>query len=254
MVDAPVTSDWETFARAPIVEAILDLRVEQSGPIEPQAFAGCFLATHPLREDMLEGTAQLRLSNRGIETNSTHGLIGFRFWSSSQRTRLAQARVNGFTVNHLRPYANWATLGAEGRALWERYTECCTPRTVTRIALRYVNRVVIPPGEAVRDYLNIGVRLDGQLEQLVPSPERPYNVQVSYQDEQICAEAIVRNYLEPPGKSEENAHILDIDVFRTGAFAPEGDEVWKVLKALREMKNRLFFAATTAKAKETFRR
>lgn len=254
MVGLAVSKTWETFARAPIVEAILDLRVEFTHAIEPQSLAECFLATHPHREEMLGGTAQLRLSKAGWEHNSTHGLIGYRFWSSAERNRLAQARLNGFTVNHLRPYQKWNALSTDGKALWRRYVECCDPRAITRVALRYVNRIVVPSNEDLADYLNIGVRLAGKLEQCTSSEERGYQLQLSYKNEQRNAQAIVRSYSEQPiTRDEESVHILDVDVFRVGSFAPDGDEVWDILDDLRHVKNDLFFAATTDKAKETFR-
>jgi uncharacterized protein (TIGR04255 family) len=47
--------------------------------------------------------------------------------------------------------------------------------------------------------------------------------------------------------------IFDIDVFREGAFAANGAEMWEVLEQLREYKNEIFFNSITEKTKELFK-
>jgi len=48
------------------------------------------------------------------------------------------------TYSHLPPYSNWNAFRDEVRPLWERYVEFVKPEAVTRIALRYINRIYIP--------------------------------------------------------------------------------------------------------------
>ena len=47
--------------------------------------------------------------------------------------------------------------------------------------------------------------------------------------------------------------ILDIDVFRMGAFPIVAERLWPSFEQLRELKNRFFFRSLTDKAKELFK-
>ena len=133
--------------------------------------------------------------------------------------------------------------------MWTKFCNAAQPGAVTRVALRYVNRIKVLEDSSPGEYLNIGVRLSGKLGESLAEYENPYNVQLQLNDDRRRASAIVRCFSEP----NTPAHILDIDVFRTGDFSPTDDELWNIFDELRDWKNELFFATTTEKAREGFR-
>src|SRR5258708_8001744 len=60
--------------------------------------------------------------------------------------------MNGFTINKFTPYIRWKSLSDLGRELWGRYVRIARPTKVTRLAVRYTNRIKI---EAGRDFKQI---------------------------------------------------------------------------------------------------
>src|SRR5262249_31595523 len=70
------------------------------------------------------------------------GVVGLMFRSGDQAT-LAQFRIDGFTVNKLPPYSSWDELSPLARHLWTLYCSVAKPECVTRLAVRYINRITI---------------------------------------------------------------------------------------------------------------
>jgi len=67
---------------------------------------------------------------------------GFRFWSPD-RQQVFQVRLDGFLFSRLTPYTEWEQWQPEARRSGDRYCSVVRPRSVVRIAVRYVNRVSI---------------------------------------------------------------------------------------------------------------
>lgn len=69
------------------------------------------------------------------------------------------------------------------------------------------------------------------------------------------ASAVIQQRREPdlPTHVGYAAIALDIDVFRELRIGPREEAVWSTLDKLRDFKNRIFFGATTDKAREAFR-
>jgi uncharacterized protein (TIGR04255 family) len=161
-----------------------------------------------------------------------------------------QARLDGFTFNRLKPYKDWESLRDEARKLWQHYTQIASPKNITRVALRYINRIEIPlPMRDFKDYIltipeiapglpqglaNLFMRL------IIPVPA-------------MNASAIVTEAFDPPAASSSVLpFIVDIDVSCEALFDVDAVEVWETFEKLRELKNEIFFKSITDRAKELF--
>src|SRR6201999_1019372 len=87
-------------------------------------------------------------------------LIGKRL-ESDDKKRVVQTQLAGQSVSRLQPYANWADLKAESQRAWGIYRDVMKPNAVTRLALRYINRIDIPQKGPVKidDYLRTYVEV-----------------------------------------------------------------------------------------------
>lgn len=84
-------------------------------------------------------TAELNVE--GVASaKTTAKKIGFQFWDA-EKVRVFQARLDGFTYSRLAPYDCWEDLCGEARRLWRQYREFAKPERVSRIAVRYINRL-----------------------------------------------------------------------------------------------------------------
>jgi uncharacterized protein (TIGR04255 family) len=237
---------------APISEALIDIRASaDSVPLDAlRSFNKGLEHSYPKVRLQQEWAGQIRL---GAEANasmvtSKHGVRGYLFLSEDEK-QIVQARRDGFTFSRLWPYDSFDALRDEAKRLWLRYVEVASPKKVTRLAVRYVNKIgfeeeplvlsewfhlhpVAPPplGAPMSDYL---VRL------VLPHPKEPRYV------------AIVTQGTSPPHRQEhKNAVVLDIDVWTNANFEPDDKAVWNVIGDLRTYKNDLFFASITKRTEE----
>jgi uncharacterized protein (TIGR04255 family) len=242
------------FPNAPITEAVLDIRVrlpKETDLAQLERLQDSIADRYPQKRVRKAWEGELRFSpEHGLELGpKSGGTIGYLF-ASADNKQAVQARLDGFSFSRFKPYVSWETLRDEARALWERYREVARPLTITRVALRYINRIEIPlPFGDFKEYILTVPEVAPGLPQgladfflrlVIPLPD-------------IGATAIVSETLEHPTESSPVVPLIfDIDVFRLGSIDVGGEAYWTYFEQLRRSKNDLFFRSLTDKAKELF--
>ncbi|MGH7772344.1 MAG: TIGR04255 family protein, partial [Candidatus Binatia bacterium] len=172
---------------------------------------------------------------------------GYLFTSSDGR-QIVQVRLDGFTFNRLRPYDKWETFRDEARKHWERYRDIAIPEMISRVALRYINRIRIPlPIKDFREY----ILTTPEIAPKVPQGLAGFFMRLVIPDERSKSVAIVTQTMEDL-QEQVLPLIFDIDVFREGVFDVRGPDTWEVLEQLRGYKNEIFFNSITERARELF--
>ncbi len=176
--------------------------------------------------------------------------FGYLFTSADGK-QVVQARRHGFSFTRLTPYQNWEAFIGEARDLWQKYVQLTRPEKVTRVALRFINRLDLPlPITDLKQYLLTGPELAPGLPQGLTS----FFFRVVVPDTARQAVAIITETTEdaehPRGRLPV---ILDIDAFREGVFSTSGDKLWPIFEQLRLFKNHIFFESLTEEAKELFK-
>ena len=233
---------------APITEAIVDLRVVQRKEF----------AAETLREakDRLAPTYPICIERKGTESlvdfaegcprgvrSRDLGLQGVWLKTPDEKN-IAQFRVDGFTFNRLKPYTSWDELLPEALKLWRAYVELVKPEAVTRVALRYINHLSLPPAPGDLDeYLTAGPRLPSSIPQVLNS----FSSRVVVQDPERELSANVTQALEVGVQSAAPTLLLDIDAYRTGEFSTSEGALLPILSDLRTYKNAVFFGSLTEK-------
>lgn len=243
----------EHLENAPIAEALLDIRVVLPQKVSADELAGVqarFKAKYPTRQvrKLWTGAVEFRPGEDPV-AKAAEGPKGFLF-SSADGKEVVQAREDGFSFSRLHPYTNWEQFSESARSAWEAYTTVLKPRSVIRIALRYINRIPLPlPFSDIRDYVATGPMIAPELPQLM----KAFFLRVVVQDEQTKATVVITETMEEPKDESTMPLILDIDAYRTGAFPTEGDKLWTQLGHLHELKNRVFFSSITDATKDLLR-
>ncbi len=169
------------------------------------------------------------------------GLRGFLF-KSADGLNIAQFRVDGFTFNRLKPYTSWEEVFPEAIRLWRSYAATVSPEYVSRLALRYINRLNIPvPVEDFSLYLTSPPGIPPDLPQEISS----FLTRVVLHESVLGLAANITQALEQGLDPSSVTVILDIDAYKVGEFDPHGAEISEVLAALRVFKNRIFFGSLT---------
>ncbi len=240
------------YAKAPIVEAVIDLRVTLSdrseGLTNAEKLADSLKPRFPQKQpiDTMLMAAEAkdgRLSMRPME----HEQLGWKL-IGVDNDRTLMISKDGFTYSHLPPYTKWETFQSEAHPLWLQYVGACRPIQVNRVAVRYINRLKLPPGEInLSDYLafypkvpDAVLAVSGVVMQIqVPQPNFPGT-----------GRAVITLASEASTETKFQPMVLDFDVSTDVTMSPQASDVWGLLEHLRDTKNELFEACLTDRMKE----
>jgi len=153
-------NECTVFPNAPITEALLDIQVKLPKDVNLELLEtfhdqGDVKEIYPEKSPRELYKASVKLSAKGSASllPTTGGPDGY-FFQTSNKEKVVQARLDGYTFNKLKPYESWEAFRSEARDLWDIYSQITNPVKITRIALRYINRIEIPlPMKDFKEYI-----------------------------------------------------------------------------------------------------
>jgi uncharacterized protein (TIGR04255 family) len=254
-VDIKPGEKFEHLPRAPIVEAVIEIRARAAKVLEETSLRAAiernlngYVFLDSLRE--LHGEVKFESGKVSSQRVQDGGWKGVRYRSSDGK-HIAQFNRDSFMFSRLEPYLGWEQLERESLGLWSIYKDLAQPIDIQRLGLRYINRIKLAPGELLfEDYI-----------QPAPSPpqglELPFLGFIHKDTLGVLGHPYAINVIrtiQPLGSGVESgfALILDIDVFTTQGF-DLGDLLEPRLQEMRWLKNKAFFGSITEKALEMFR-
>ena len=237
--------------RAPITEALVDLRVQAPAEFDPARFADLAESLKqdlPIREELRIIESGTRIAGKQIsQTIQDRGLHGYALRTEGP-DRIAQFRRDGFTFNKLRPYTSWQEVFSQAWDLWQLYVEKARPLIVSRVAVRYINHLRIPYPYSFDEYLSDPPTLsDG-----APTQLTDYFKRIAVSDPSSNVSANVIQALEQGPEINTVAFLLDIDVYRMLEMDPRDSALRDIFAQLQETKNSIFFGAITDQAAEMY--
>ncbi len=239
--------------RAPITEALIDIRATPSEPKPGDILSRLVKAVsteyphvqeHRGYKISFEFTGEGPGQASGTDTSQNGYLC-----RSADGKSIVQFSNDGFTFNRLPPYTSWDEILPEAMRLWALYSDAMTPQ-IFRIAVRYINQLEIPAsGLRLAEYLTMPPSAPVEEGQEVTA----FFSRVVVRDRRRGATASVVQARDPSLSSNSDVLILDIDAFKGG----RGERLTNVdveptLKDLRAMKNSLFFGSLEESALERY--
>lgn len=253
-IDLQETFPW--LARAPIVEAVIELRARAQIEWDESAVREQLapkLPDYPAPHSQHVFLHQLKVEPGKSAQAAIHdvGWRGLRF-ESRDKLHIVQFNRDGFVFSRLEPYQDWAQFRREALRLWSVYFELAQPAEIQRLGIRFINRIMPVEITRLADYLtqpprhpnNLALPISGYLQQdTFDVPGHPYAINM------------IQTIQPPPtpAGNESFSLILDIDAFVTQPFEPVGSLVEQRLAEMRWLKNKAFFGILTEGALETFR-
>ncbi len=233
---------------APIKEALIDIQVELPDSVdleEIEAYQEKLGGRYPSKKKSFRAVIQFLPNQPPRATENM--LIGWKF-RNKDSDKIAQARLDGFTFSQLTPYRNWESLRDEARELWDIYKDSYFPRTIKRVALRYINEIKIE----LPTQLNLHLTAPPYKPVGAPENIASFLNRSVFPYEEIESFAIVTQALEKIQDEGSLSIIVDIDVFREASLDPNTDEIWDLFEKFREIKNDLFFGSITTATQEAY--
>ena len=239
-------NQWEPFANAPIVEAIVDVRIEPEVGARGDYSADDF---EELRNDLPTVEPQLTYVFQSPLLTDKPPLqqfkpMGLRFRSEHE---VLQIRVDGFTFSMLKPYTNWDDLITRAKKYWRLYAEKRGTASIVRLGLRYINLMHFPLDVPLTKFL----LSPPQLPETLGRPLRRFFSAFEIDQDNDTHANIIQTV--QPVTADKLPFVLDIDAYRVGAYAMDDARLWETFDALHRFKNEIFFNSITEEAKELWR-
>lgn len=246
-------SSFPTLQRAPITEATIDIQVQLPPEIDLAQLRTFHLGLEqqfPQVEERLRMSAVVQVNKvSGPEMISDGPTPDGLLMRSERDALVVQARLDGFSLNKLPPYAKWDALRERAQDLWQRYVEIARPIRVTRLAVRYINRIELTPGVDFKHSILTVPEIAPGIPQGLPEYFMRLVIPHDSGATAIVTEASLPQTLEQPPSM-----LFDIDVFRFTDI-PVGDTaaIWSTMEELRAYKNVIFFNSVTSEQMEKYR-
>ena len=234
-----------SLIRPPIVEALVDLRSAVPGDSKKfDALANELKDEFPTKHERRKVEARIEIKDGKLVSPRVGSVAfgGVRV-ESVDGTILVQFRPDGFTLNNVKNYVGGDQLIDRALTFWDLLVERAPPESVSRVALRYINRLNLPleAGDQFTRYLQSPPGLPQGAPRLVSE----FLSRIVGHDEQRQATAVVIQQLKRQEGKQPVAVTVDVDVFRTGTFPVESAALREILDSLRALKNETFFALLT---------
>lgn len=228
---------------APIIEAVVDIDCDMPSNFnltmgEPEAYQR-FASEYPnLKKSFALQHEIIAKSNEPPQATTTQALRALQFFSADS-LQLVQVRANGYSFNRLRPYSSLDDYLPEIERTWKLFVELIKPLRARRIALRYINRILLPIETGrieLEEYLTLGPRL----------PEDDRLTYLGFLNQYAAIEPLTQNAItitlsSQPIDQGQLPLIFDIEARREVSAAPDDwNELGKIILSLRALKNRVF--------------
>ena len=234
------------LSHPPIVEALVDLRT--SVPGDPELFtalANELKDEFPTKQQWRNFEAKIEIRDGRLVPPPRVGSSAFRGVrvTNAAQTLSVQFRPDGFTLNNLKVYMGGDQFIDKALMLWELLVARAKLESVSRVALRYINRLVLPltDGDEFTRYLTSPPDLPTGAPQMVSQ----FLSRIVAHDEPRQATAVVIQQLKKPQAGQPLAITVDVDVFRIGDFPVDSVALREILGTFRVLKNETFFSLLT---------
>jgi uncharacterized protein (TIGR04255 family) len=245
------------YKNAPIAEALIDLQVIANEPVDLEEciknFTTKLNGKFPEKKNIRTGEFKIEFPDdkeqNQPQVETSQKTLGVRF-DNEQNNKVLQIRINGFTLSYINYYSNWEEFCQEARLYWKEYLEIFKPKTVSRVAVRYINKLEIPgPIIEPSEYFNLYPKVPEKLPQKI----NDFLLRMVMPQSDIDSIAIINQATMQASKANHVAVALDFDIFKQTSFEASSEEVWELLYVLRDRKNLLFESCITEKTREAIR-
>ncbi len=244
----------KNLSRAPIVEAIFDIKAHLPHSFDVNEFetkSENLQDVFTKRSDIIEFRGGIGIGAQPPPTISTQfsgqKKIGKRF-QNDDNSRVLQFKLDGFTFSMVNHYTNWEDFINISMDCLQTYLQITNPTDITRIALRYINHLILTLPVDLTEYLTTPPRtpLGG------PNRLKGFITRTVSEDEKLGHFVNLIEAIDVGPSAETLKYIIDIDVYKQIAGSISIENMKKQFEILRETKNNIFFGSITEKTAELY--
>lgn len=243
-----MTGEYTYLPRAPILEALIDFRVDPSvgeneESVKLDELKKLLVQGFPEAKEVQQWEAQISVGGDAGPSLQSMGRRRLRL-DSTDKLNVIQVDRGGITYSQLKPYVGWAGFSKSFFDTWTHYLSVYKPKQVTQIVLRYINRFEFP--NAILD-LQEYFLTNPVLGPKIALPFSGYSMQFVLSNEAISANCGVVQVAQPNPGGPGPTVIFDLNAFKQGLFGFDEAVLRKHLEDLHGFKNDVFFGSITEK-------
>lgn len=236
------------YANAPIIEAVLDIRVRAS--IDPglELLSGMQRGEeerYPKLKKPMSFEVHVSDLDAVPQTKTTSTQIGHTFESGDGKN-LFIARRDGISIHRLRPYTSWGPFKAEAQRLWEKYVGLFKPAAVEVLLLRNINQIEVGRDEQVESVSSFYPMIPPGISQVINN----YALSVDLAQDDPSLHLLISGGTAGSAKPEKLAILLDITAYKQISNPLSEEQLWGHFDVLRRLKDDAFENCITDKVRE----
>lgn len=245
------------YPNPPVIEAVVDIQIASREAPDLGAIARVMQENrdeYPKQDTLVTASVTVDPS-ASMATQASQQVIGFRY-ATAASDAITQMRVNGFGFSRLAPYPKdgWEEWAPRAKALWGKYAASVQPHAVTRLGVRYINRILVPVGEdgetaRPEEFFLTRPEIAASLSPVRDFFMRLELIQPGIEDGGLT---ITQAVMAEPRAPHAVPILLDLDVHRRVSLNPHDDAVWAILEELHERETDAFEACITDQTRRLF--
>jgi uncharacterized protein (TIGR04255 family) len=233
----------KVYNRAPITEAVIEIRTSPIDVAQLERLVARFSRKYPAPHQKL---IDFRLQLGEVSSTANQKLSGYRL-SALDGSKILMVGMSSIATVKIAPYEGWENLFEDAQDNWKIWLKIIGWRSITRIGVRYVNRIDIPTHERIEltDYLTIQPALPKSLDTGIEHFAMNVVIPLGEDGQRLVlntgsvASPIIGN----------QSLILDLDVSREHDLPSDDASLWSAISTIRDKKNEIFEACITDKTR-----
>lgn len=247
-------AEYRHLSNAPINEALIDIKVKFNSTITKEKFeafcnqeeiASIFPKCNPRRRDKIQ--SEFSTANPPKITSDSEDYARLCF--SDDGKSIIQPRQDGFSYNRLNPYTSWNDIKPKAVKYWNLYKDFFNPLEVTRLAVRYINKLSLPikcesPISDYSEYISTIPSIPSKMNNTC----KHFFMRLVIPHKSNESHAIITVLQPEEKKQHENIPmIFDVDVILEKTFKISDETIWDHIEELKKYENSIFFESLEEK-------
>jgi uncharacterized protein (TIGR04255 family) len=233
------------FDKAPIVEAIIGIDLEEMLPIDVlenlKVLGETFAPDYPIAEQLMMGEYKIQV---GSPVQQIDTQIGY-FFKSADGLQVVHAKRTGFAFSRLKPYQTWGQFIAEAKRTWELYRKIFSAASLAKFNVRYINRLTWPNGEKIEEFLSVYPHIPKEL----PQSLNGCFIRLDYPLSEPHQGRLTQQIASVQESQLDLASFILDNEFSFSTIGLQDAEVWQRIDECQNLKNEIFLGSITEKMK-----
>lgn len=243
------------YKKPPITEAVIGISLKESLNSGDLALLQKKLSkNYPSSQSIENVNVKLELQGKPGHRKKANANLdqenGYRL-SSVDCSELAIVLPKSITISQLAPYPGWKSFFGRFVRDWNIIKKSIGYHEISRIGVRYINRIDIPSNGPIvehESFLNVYPNITDEF-----GPLFGYSLNVEVYIEDMRCTAKINSAAVPSPVLNHSSFVLDQDIIREVQVPQNDKDIFELIEAIGQKKNKIFESCITDKSRALFK-